>query len=52
MAKHWDYDETKDCIIISSSKGRKLIYVERPRKSLAEVYKQKELKQMWNEILG
>ena len=52
MAKHWDYNETKDYITILSSKGRKLIYIERPRKSLAEVNKQKELKQMWNEILG
>lgn len=48
----WELDENNERIKILSKKGRTIMIIEKPKKSLAEIQKRKELKKMWNDILG
>ena len=52
LGANWQIEESKKEIKILSKGGRLIMLIERPKKSLAETEKRKELKQMWNEILG
>ena len=52
LGAKWQYIETKEKIEIRTQKGYVVMVVERPKKSSTEIDKQKEINQMWAEILG
>ena len=48
----WQLVEDIETIKILSQKGRTIMIIEKPKKSLAEIKKREELKEMWEKLLG
>jgi hypothetical protein len=52
LGKGWNFEEDSEGILITSAKGRKLYYIEKPCTPQQELEKRKDIDKMWGELLG
>ena len=52
LGKGWIFEENSERILITSQKGRKLYYIEKPCTPQQELEKRKDIDKMWGELLG